>query len=517
MGVTANAPRESSWLVASSLAQRIGSLALFIAVWQIAAGLIDSRLLPSAGAVFLALGHECLHGALLFNLGITLARVAAAFAIAMVVGTAIGIVMGRSRAIDVLFDSWLVLLLNLPALVIIVLAYVWFGLTEAAAIGAVAVNKIPALAVTLREGARALDRNVADMAASFHVGRWRTFRHVIMPQLYPYLFGAARSGLALVWKIVLIVELLGQSNGVGFQIQLYFQQFDVTRHPRLHHRLRGGDPTDRVGGVPAAGEARRAMAPVTPALAANIREKRYPRVRGAQSHVALAGLSLEVAPGEFVALVGPSGCGKTTFLNIVAGLDRDFDGEARLAPRPDGGPARVGYVFQEPRLLPWRTVHENIALVLPPHGADAIVGELLAAVGLAAARDLYPPQLSGGMSRRVAIARAFAIQPDLLLMDEPFVSLDHDTVEQLRELLLKLWHARPTTVLFVTHDLREALVLADRLVLLSATPGHVVADVPVRLARNRRDSSAEIEPLREEILRHHRELIGAAGAPTPVE
>jgi NitT/TauT family transport system ATP-binding protein len=259
------------------------------------------------------------------------------------------------------------------------------------------------------------------------------------------------------------------------------------------------------------------MAPVTPALAANIREKRYPRVRGGQPHVALAGLSLEVAPGEFVALVGPSGCGKTTFLNIVAGLDRDFDGEVRLAPRPDGAPARVGYVFQEPRLLPWRTVHENIALVLPPHGADAIVGELLAAVGLAAARDLYPPQLSGGMSRRVAIARAFAIQPDLLLMDEPFVSLDHDTVEQLRELLLKLWHARPTTVLFVTHDLREALVLADRLVLLSATPGHVVADVPVRLARNRRDSSAEIEPLREEILRHHRELIGAADAPTPVE
>jgi NitT/TauT family transport system permease protein len=128
-----------------------------------------------------------------------------------------------------LFDSWLVLLLNLPALVIIVLAYVWFGLTEAAAIGAVAVNKIPNTAVTLREGARALDRNYADMAASFHVGRWRTLRHVIMPQLYPYVFAAARSGLALVWKIVLIVELLGRSNGVGFEIQLYFQQFDVTR------------------------------------------------------------------------------------------------------------------------------------------------------------------------------------------------------------------------------------------------------------------------------------------------
>jgi NitT/TauT family transport system permease protein len=229
MTMATTAQRASSWMAASSVAQRIGSVALFVLVWQVVADAVHSRLLPSASVVFAALAEECVHGPLLFHLGITLARVAAAFAVAMVVGMAIGIVMGRSRTIDALFDSWLVLLLNLPALVIIVLAYVWFGLTEAAAIGAVAVNKIPNTAVTLREGARALDRNYADMAASFHVGRWRTLRHVIMPQLYPYVFAAARSGLALVWKIVLIVELLGRSNGVGFEIQLYFQQFDVTR------------------------------------------------------------------------------------------------------------------------------------------------------------------------------------------------------------------------------------------------------------------------------------------------
>ncbi len=229
MSVTATVPRAPSWVTSSALVQRVGSTALFIAVWQIAADAIHSRLLPSASEVFVVLGEECLHGPLLFSLGVTLARVAAAFAVAMVVGTAIGIVMGRSRTIDALFDSWLVLLLNLPALVIIVLAYVWFGLTEAAAIGAVAVNKIPNTAVTLREGARALDRSYSDMAASFRVGRWRTLRHVIMPQLYSYIFAAARSGLALVWKIVLIVELLGMSNGIGFEIQVYFQQFDVAR------------------------------------------------------------------------------------------------------------------------------------------------------------------------------------------------------------------------------------------------------------------------------------------------
>ncbi|HEX3844075.1 MAG TPA: ABC transporter permease subunit [Steroidobacteraceae bacterium] len=225
----ASTAQRASWMAVSSVAQRIGSLALFFVVWQVVADAVHSRLLPSASAVFVVLVQECVHGPLLFNLGITLARVAAAFAVAMVIGTAVGIVMGRSRTIDALFDSWLVLLLNLPALVIIVLAYVWFGLTEAAAIGAVAVNKIPNTAVTLREGARALDRSYSDMAASFDVGRWRTLRHVIMPQLYPYGFAAARSGLALVWKIVLIAELLGRSNGVGFEIQLYFQQFDVTR------------------------------------------------------------------------------------------------------------------------------------------------------------------------------------------------------------------------------------------------------------------------------------------------
>lgn len=223
------ARRAPSWLGASSLIQRIASVALFVAVWQIAATAVRNRLLPTASDVFVALVHEAADGPLLFHLGVTLSRVAAAFVIAMAIGSAIGIVMGRSRTIDVLFDSWLVLLLNLPALVIIVLAYVWFGLTEAAAIGAVAVNKIPSVAVTLREGARALDRNYAEMAESFHLGRWRTLRHVVLPQLYPYIFAAARSGLALVWKIVLIVELLGRSDGVGFQIQIYFQLFDVTR------------------------------------------------------------------------------------------------------------------------------------------------------------------------------------------------------------------------------------------------------------------------------------------------
>jgi NitT/TauT family transport system permease protein len=160
---------------------------------------------------------------------VTLARVAAAFFGAIVLGAALGLAMGCWRTLDLLFDGWVVLLLNLPALVIAVLAYVWFGLTEAAAIGAVALNKLPLVAVTLREGARALDRDYAEMAMVFRLSAWRRFRHVVVPQLAPFFLVAARSGLSLIWKIVLVVELLGRSDGVGFQLQLYFQLFDVPR------------------------------------------------------------------------------------------------------------------------------------------------------------------------------------------------------------------------------------------------------------------------------------------------
>jgi NitT/TauT family transport system permease protein len=172
---------------------------------------------------------EARSGALWFNLGATLARVVVAFALAMVIGSVIGLIMGRYRIADRLGDPWLVVLLNLPALVIIVLAYVWAGLTETAAILAVALNKLPIATVTVREGARSLDRGLDDMAQVFGMNTWTRLRHVVLPQLAPYFAAAARSGLSLVWKIVLIVELLGRPNGVGFEIGVAFQLFDVTK------------------------------------------------------------------------------------------------------------------------------------------------------------------------------------------------------------------------------------------------------------------------------------------------
>lgn len=204
------------------------SLALLLAIWAFAAWAADSRFLPAPLPVFGRIARDIATGELPYHAGVTLARVAASFVLAMAIGCAIGIAMGRVRRLDRFFDGWLILFLNMPALVTIVLCYIWFGLNEAAAILAVAVNKIPNAAVTLREGARAMDRDYDEMAAVFAFGPWRTFRHVTLPQLMPYIAAAARSGLALVWKIVLVVELLGRSSGVGFQLHTAFQLFDVT-------------------------------------------------------------------------------------------------------------------------------------------------------------------------------------------------------------------------------------------------------------------------------------------------
>jgi NitT/TauT family transport system ATP-binding protein len=243
-------------------------------------------------------------------------------------------------------------------------------------------------------------------------------------------------------------------------------------------------------------------------LDVHIRRKAFAAVCEAPAHLALQELRLVAAPGEFVAVVGPSGAGKSTLLDIVAGLDRDFDGELRLPDAHGPGPPVLGYVFQEPRLLPWRTVVENIEL--PPPAEErgtSRVNRLVAAMGLEKFRHAHPTRLSVGMSRRVGLARAFAVDPDLLLMDEPFVSIDSPTARRLRVLLLEVWAARPTTVLFATHDLRAAVMLADRVVFLSAAPGTAIAEVAVGIPRDRRTVEPAVEEFHRDLLRRHEGIL----------
>ena len=207
---------------------RTVSLALFVATWSVAAWLGDDpSILPAPWTVARLIASEGMSGELWVHLTATLLRVAAAFTLALLIGAAIGIALGRSTGLDRWLDPWLIVALNLPALVVIVLCYLWIGLSEAAAITAVALNKIPLVAVLMREGARALDPRLDDMGRVFAMPPVDRLRHVVLPQLAPHLASAARSGLALIWKIVLVVEFLGRPNGVGFQIHLHFQLFDV--------------------------------------------------------------------------------------------------------------------------------------------------------------------------------------------------------------------------------------------------------------------------------------------------
>lgn len=215
-------PSRRGWL------WRSVSLVVLVAVWEIAARLAGSNMLPTPFAVLAAVYRYTRSGQLPLELGITLARVAAAFVVAMTVGTAIGFVMGRSRKLNLLLDGTLVLALNIPALVIIILCYLWLGLTEVAVIVAVAVNKIPVVVVTVREGTQAVDARLLAVAQAYRVPAATRFYRVFLPQLYPYLMASARNGLALIWKIVLVAELLGRSNGVGFELSVFFQFFDIT-------------------------------------------------------------------------------------------------------------------------------------------------------------------------------------------------------------------------------------------------------------------------------------------------
>ena len=214
------------------------------------------------------------------------------------------------------------------------------------------------------------------------------------------------------------------------------------------------------------------------------------------SHLtAIRDLSLDLKPESMTVLMGPSGCGKTTLLRTVAGLDDDYTGEIDMPPH-----ARLGFMFQDPRLLPWRTVRQNIELVAAPGFTETDLQTLAEAVGVADMLPRYPQELSLGLARRAALARAFSTEPDLLLLDEPFVSLDERTADRLRRLLLEVWSARPTTAVMVTHNPREALQLADQLVVMAPRPTHVISVETIDMPQAERDP-AMIEALHTDLAR----------------
>ena len=222
-------------------------------------------------------------------------------------------------------------------------------------------------------------------------------------------------------------------------------------------------------------------------LIVDIKRKNFLKDGEHEPFTVIENLKFELSSNEFVCIVGPSGCGKTTLLNTVAALDDDFEGNIYMDG--ENSDIRPSYVFQTPRLLPWRTVLENIQLAVSTEDSRPIIENTLQRLGLGNHFASYPHHLSLGMQRRVALARAFCLQSNLLLMDEPFVSLDQPTARKARKLLLTLWDEQPRNVLFVTHDLSEAVELADRILFLSESPASIVANIKIDIPRSDRTAN----------------------------
>jgi NitT/TauT family transport system ATP-binding protein len=213
-------------------------------------------------------------------------------------------------------------------------------------------------------------------------------------------------------------------------------------------------------------------------------------LRGGQTVAALEDIDLEIADGEFVSIIGASGCGKTTLLRIIGGFEQADEGSVEIVSTPSESGLVTSTVFQEASVFPWLTAEENVGYGLrirniPRERREAIVSHFIGKVGLSAFRDAYPSQLSGGMRQRVSVARAFANEPEVLLMDEPFGALDEQTRLALQGEILRLWSEHRRTIVFVTHNLDEAITLSDRIVVLSARPGRVKAVITVDIPRPR--------------------------------
>ena len=207
---------------------RIVSVFTIFILWQALAIVINSDVLPSVIDVIKSMYFHVFQGELLSHLFITLTRVLITFIIAMFIGVIFGILMGLYKKVNSIFDTLLIIGLNIPALVTIILCYIWFGLTDFAALLAVVINKVPMVIVTIREGARAMDSKYTQVVEVYKISKKEKIKHIFLPQLYPYIMVSARNGLSLIWKIVLVVELLGRSSGIGFQLSMFFQFFDIT-------------------------------------------------------------------------------------------------------------------------------------------------------------------------------------------------------------------------------------------------------------------------------------------------
>ena len=444
--------------------------------------------------------------------------------LAAAIAVPLGIAMGAYKPIEAFFEPFVSFARYLPASAFIPLLILWAGIGEMQKLLVIFIGSFFQVVLMVAVTVGATRRDLVEAAYTLGASARGVVRRVLLPSAAPAIAETLRLVLGWAWTYVIVAELIGASSGIGHMItdsqallntgQIIFgiivigviglisdflfkwanqRLFPWRRRERARSSLPEGRVRERSRRPPISAPAvqiafggRRVSK-----LAIDGVGRTFPGVRGGAPTIALQPITLAVADNDFITILGPSGCGKSTLLRIVAGLDAPTTGRVVLDGAPVTGPgADRGMVFQSYTLFPWLTVRQNICFGLrekrmPQARQDEIAAHYIDRVGLAGFEHHYPKMLSGGMQQRTAIARALANDPKILLLDEPFGALDNQTRSLMQELLLGIWEAEKKTILFVTHDIEEAIFMAGRVVVMSARPGRIKAEVAVDLPHPR--------------------------------
>ncbi len=476
--------------------------------WELAVrlGYSNGRLVPPPSRIWQTLVELSASGELSRHMMATMSRVGAGFGLGVAAGTIVGAICGYWSLARRVVDPTLQALRAIPSIAWVPLFILWLGIFETSKVALIAVGVFFPIYLGVMGAILSVDRKIVEVGRTFRLSGFAMIRRILLPAVLPAYIVSLRSGLGLGWMFVVAAEFMGASEGVGLSVDRRSAarqaRADHGRdhrvcHSRQDHRL--ADPIC-LQAVPALAGSRSARMRETPdMLALDHVGKTYPN--GVH---ALEGFSARIKLGEIIAIIGGSGCGKSTLLRAISGLERATTGNIMLDGLSITAPhEKVGIIFQEPRLLPWLSVADNIGFGithLPAAERRQKIARALERVGLADKAKAWPRELSGGQAQRVAIARALVPSPEVLLLDEPFSALDAFTRADLQDHLLALWADTKPTLILVTHDVDEAVVLADRVMVMRPRPGRLFEEIRVELTRPRDRTSALFDAVKRKVL-----------------
>lgn len=490
--------------------------------WCVKTGRWPPSLIAGPGKVYHKWFQLLREGVLWENMQASLFRLFAGFLLGSFLGILLGICVGLSRPLARLLEPLLLILIPVPPLAWIPLLIIAFGIDQGVKIALLSIGSFCTLFLAASFSARSTDKNLLELSALYGKSGWLTIRKIILPSSAPAIVGSLRVAMALSWTLLMASEMIAASSGLGWfiwdsrnfsrpddmisgmitvgllgwltdylllRMGRYFNRWKVpVRQTALSNLFRSLQQTS------APQDPSVLAAPAQPSASSRVTTQAFLRldVRIAEKEYELDGktnpilsdIGFAVKPGDFISIIGPSGTGKTTLLKILAGLDLRYKGQVLHDGLPVTGTSLTrGIVFQEQRLLPWMRVEANIAFGMPEsfkaeHKKRA-VRDILQLVGLEPYARAYPGELSGGMLQRVALARSLVNLPDLLLLDEPFGALDSITRDIMQKELLKILQHRKTTVVMVTHDIDEAIIMSDRIIILGGAPATIKKNIPL--------------------------------------